>query len=189
MKKPIILELRGTGVLLRVSSVEDADMQILEKLAASYGEKLSTAWFDPAFRWREKVRTILEKVIVLSESRGLNLDGRSFLEVRQLRKRRRKFTMNELLGANQLFPIVKRTNFSNPTVPDSKNLILEITHGVGCMGRFETDSLNLAELEFAVSKLPHQNQKVALLMSNSGVVMECLKDDFLVRRNEFLRHS
>ena len=176
-------------MLLRVCSIENEQLQLLENLAANHGEELATAWFDPAFRWRKKVRVILAEMNVVSESRGLLIDDRSFLEIRQPRKRRRKFTMDELLSTNQLFPLVRSSAFSSPSLTNGTNIVLEITHGVGCMGRFETDTLNLAELELAVVKLPYQNQETALLMNHSGVVMECLKDDFLVRRNEFLRHS
>jgi hypothetical protein len=187
MKKPIILELRGTGVLLRACSIENENLQTLENLAATYGEELPTAWFDPAFRWRKKVRTLLETVSVVSESRGLLIDGRSFLEIRQPRKRRRKFTMSELLSTNQLFPLVRSSTFSAPSLTNGTKIVLEITHGIGCMGRFETEVLNLAELELAVFKLPSQKHEAALLMNHSGIVMECLKDDFVVRRNELFR--
>lgn len=187
MKKPIILELRGTGLLLRVCSIKNEQLQLLESLAVNDGEELATAWFDPAFRWRKKVRAVLDEVNLVSEYRGLLVDDRSFLEIRQPRKRRRKFTMNELLGANQLFPIVNGTTFSTPEISNGKNLILEIIHGVGCMGRFETETLNLLELELAVIKLPNQSQDAALFFGYSGSTMKCLKDDFLVRSNELLR--
>lgn len=183
MKETTILELRGTGILLCVCSIENHDLKTLEKLAKTYGEELSTAWFDPAFRWRMEVKTILDRVATISTYRGLLMDGRSFLEIRQPHKRRRKFTMAELLRTDQLFPMVKSSTFSIPARTNDKSMILEITHGVGCMGRFETDAFNLAELELSIFKMPEQNQEVALFASHSGAAMECLMDDFLVRGN------
>ncbi len=175
------MELRGTGILLCVCSIENHNLKALGKLAKAYGEELSTAWFDPAFRWQKEVRTILDQVVVVSTYRGLLKNGRSFLEIRRPRKRRIQYTMNELLSTDQLFPLVKSRAFSTPAITNGKNIFLEITHGTGCMGRYETDTLNLAELELASFKLPDRNQEVALFVSHSGVAMECLKDDFLVR--------
>ncbi len=187
MKNAIILELRGTGVLLCVYSIEDHDLKTLEKLAKTYGEELSTAWFDPAFRWMAAVRTILEKVIIISTYRGLLIDGRSFLEIRQPHQRRRKFTMTELLRTDQLFPVVKSSVFTSPANTNGKSIVLEITHGIGCLGRFETGVLNLAELELLIFKIPDWHQEVALFASHSGVAMDCLMDDFVVRGNKLER--
>ena len=184
MKAPIILELRGTGILMRTCSIDPLHLTALEELAKAYGEELSMAWFDPAFRWLKEARTLFDKVTEVSVHRGLIVDERSFLEIRQLRKRRRKFTINELLRSNQLFPLVKSSKFHLPTIESDKRIVHEITHGVGCLGRFETDTFNLTELELAVYKLPHQNQEVALLASHAGLAMECMKDDFVVRRCE-----
>lgn len=181
MNESIIFELRGTGILLSVCSIENHDLKTLERFAKAYGEELTTAWFDPAFRWRKEVQIILHQAIIISTFRGLLIDGRSFLEIRQPLKRRRKFTMTELLRTDQLFPVVKSSTFSNPTITNGKSIVLEIIHGIGCMGRFETDVFNLAELELLIFKMPNQNQEAALFASHSGIALECLMDDFLIR--------
>jgi hypothetical protein len=181
MNETIILELRGTGILLRVCSIDNHDLKTLERLAKAYGEDLSTAWFDPSFRWRKEVRTVLEQIFIISTYRGLLKDGRSFLEIRQPHQRRRKFTMTELLRTDQLFPLVKSSTFSYPAKTNGKSIVFEITHGIGCMGRFEIDAFNLAELELSIYKMPDQNQEAALFASHLGVALKCLMDDFLVR--------
>jgi hypothetical protein len=184
MNESIILELRGSGIVLCVFAIENHDLRTLEKLAKTYGEELSTAWFDPAFRWRMEVKTVLDQLHVISTYRGLLIDGRSFLEIRQPHKRRRKFTMSELLRTDQLFPVVKSIIFPTPSISSGKSVVLEITHGIGCLGRFETDVFNLAELELAIFKTPDQSQEAALFAGYSGVALECSVDDFLVRGNK-----
>jgi len=92
--------------------------------------------------------------------------------------------MAELLRTDQLFPVVKSIILPTPSISNDKSVVLEITHGIGCMGRFETDVFNLSELELSIFKIPDQNQEAALFASHSGVAMECLADDFLVRGNK-----
>jgi len=186
MQDPIILELRGNGALVRTFLISDAELRHLTELAEKYGEPLETAWFDPAFRWRKEVKTILDQIIEVSTYRGLLIDGRSFLEIRQPYKRRRKFTMTELLRTDQLFPLVRSRIFCHPEIKAGQNLLIEITHGIGCLGRFETDVFDLGELELAVFKLPAQNQEVALCTAYLDKEMMCSEDDFLVRGNELL---
>ncbi len=65
-------------------------------------------------------------------------------------------------------------------------MLIEITHGIGCLGRFETDVFDLGELELAVFKLPAQNHEVVLFTAYLDKEMTCSEDDFLVRGNELL---
>jgi hypothetical protein len=181
MAGPTILELRGNGALLRVCSLPVSDLEFLNEAAKKYGEELCTAWFDPAFRWRTEVRDILNSMIVISEYRGLLMDGRSFLEVRQFRKRRRKFLMEELLNANLLFPLVRSSCFEFPAAKVEQTIILEITYGIGCMGRFETEGFDLSELELSVFLPPSITQELVLFTKHQHRELACLKDDFLVR--------
>lgn len=188
MENPFILELRGTGVILRSYFLKSEIVDKLLSLAKMYDEELPIAWFDPAFRWQPEVKEVLNDLKCVSEIRGLNIDGRSFLEIRQPRKKRRKFIMNELMDSGQLFPVVKTESFS-PVVPrHGHNLLLEIIHGTGSLARYEVGNFNLDELSIGVFELP-SNQTTALFISYFDLEMECLADDFLVRRQELILPS
>lgn len=186
MENPFILELRGTGVVLRSYFLKSETMDKLVSLARTYEEELQTAWFDPAFRWQPEVKGILKDIKCISEVRGLNVDGRSFLEIRQPRKRRRKFTINELLDSGQLFPVVKTEFYSTVVPKHGHKLLLEIIHGTGSLAKYEVDKFNLDELSLGVFELPSTNQITALFIGHFNVKMECLADDFLVRRHELI---
>ncbi len=181
MANPTILELRGNGALLRVCSLPSSELEFLHEAAKKYGEELCTAWFDPAFRWKTEVRNVLDNVTVISEYRGLLMDGRSFLEIRQFRKRRRKFLMEELLNANLLFPLVRSSCFEFPAAKMGQTLLVEIIYGTGSMGRFETEGFSFSELELNVFQPPSTNQELVLFTKHQNMELACLKDDFLVR--------
>ncbi|MBL4586419.1 MAG: hypothetical protein JKX84_05100 [Flavobacteriales bacterium] len=181
MEKPTILELRGNGALVRVGSIATSELQFLKDAAKKYGEELPTAWFDPAFRWKTEVRKMPDNVTVISENRGLLMDGRSFLEVRRFRKRRRKLPMEELLNPNLLFPLVQSKCFEYPAAKTEQTTVIEITYGIGNMGRFELTQFNLFELELNVFHLPSTDRKLVLFSKHQNREMMCLKDDFLVR--------
>ena len=172
---------------MRIFLISDVEWNHLGELVAKHGEPLELAWFDPVFRWGKEVRTILDRIVEVSAYRGLFIDGRSFLEIRQPRKRRRKFTMTELLRTDQLFPLVKSGEFCFPEFKSGQKMLFEITHGIGCLGRFETDIFNLSELDLAVLKLPAQNQEMALFTAYAGKEMMCLKDDFLITGSQILK--
>ena len=161
-------------------------LEMLTNLATRHGDELQLAWFDPAFRWKAEVKTILDQIEFVKEYRGLHLDSRSILEIRQPRRKRRQYTMNELLSTNELFPIVSSKAFVSPLIDDDQNLILELTHGTGLLGRYEVESLNLFELEFETLKPATSNLTTAFLMGSSRRNLKCMTDDFLVRRHELL---
>ena len=181
MKHSTILELRGNGALLRVCYIATSKLETLNEAARKYGEDLCAAWFDPAFRWKTEVRNILNNMTVISENRGLLMDGRSFLEVRRFGKRRRKFPMEELLHSNLLFPLVQSSSFKFPKAKIGRTIIIEITYGVGCIAQFETERLNLSELELNVFSPASTDQKLVLFTKHQNRELVCLKDDFLVR--------
>lgn len=182
MENPTILELRGNGALVRVCSLPNSDLEFLHEAARKYGEELCTAWFDPAFRWKTAVRNVLDHTTIISEHRGLLMDGRSFLEIRQFRKHRRKFLMEELLNSNLLFPLAQSSYFEFPATKVGQTIILEITYGIGCIGRFETEGFDFLELELNVFQPPSTNQELVLFTKHQNRELACLKDDFLVRR-------
>jgi len=181
MANPTILELRGNGALLRICSLSNSELEFLNEAAIKYGEELCTAWFDPAFRWKTEVRNVLDNATVISEYRGLLMDGRSFLEVRSFGKRKRKFLMEELLNADLLFPLVRSSCMEFPVATIGPTVIVEIIYGTGSMGRFETEGFSFSELELNVFQPPSTNQELVLFTKHQNMELACLKDDFLVR--------
>lgn len=186
MDVPVILELRGDGVLVRVNSMKNGSLRELEKLAINYKEELSIAWFDPAFRWSEKVRNIMNKVTSITEYRGLFVHDRSFMEVRKPKKSRRKFAVTELLAVDQLFPLTRSVNFSLPELNRGEEFLIEVIYGTGCLGKFEIVDFRLDELELEIFQSASTSNKYALLSRYAGMNCECSNDDFVVRGNDLM---
>jgi len=159
----------------------------LQELAHSYGERLGTAWFDPAFKWKKSVNDIIQNLNRVSEYRGLFADARSFLEIRRHRKHRRKFLMEELLNTDLLFPLVQSRAFEPICRKPDETALMELTCGIGCLARFEVEKIDLSELELVVFNLPSDGRKLVLFSKYQKAKMECLKDDFLLRRNQLIR--
>lgn len=186
MENPTILELRGNGALLHVYSLLSSDLEFLNETARKYNEELSAAWLDPAFRWKTEVRDILNDTKVISEHRGLLMDGRSFLEVRRFGKRRRKFLMEELLNPNLLFPMVQSNCFDSPIAEKGQTIITESTFGTGSMGRFEVEDFDLGKLQVLLLRLNRNPlEEVVLFNCFNGRPLNCVQDDFLVRSQDF----
>lgn len=183
MQNPTILELRGNGALVRTFHISHAEMKRLTELAEKYGEPLETAWFDPAFRWKEKVRELIGNLQFVSEYRGLFADSRSFLEVRRHSKRRVKFLMEELLGDGLLFPQVQSQQFQPPMPNKDSTIFLEFTYGTGCMGRFETEDFDLGKLGVLLLRNTKLEQLI-LFRHFRELDLSYLEDDFLIRSNQ-----
>jgi len=186
LERPNIFELRGNGALVRVFHINNAELLRLKTLAHSYGERLGTAWFDPAFRWKKSVDGIAKKLNCVSEYRGLFADTRSFLEIRRDRKHRKKFLMEELLNTDLLFPLVHSRAFEPICRNPDKTVLTELTCGIGCLARFEVDKVDLSGLELATYDLPFDGRKLVLFTKYQNRELECLKDNFLVRGNGLL---
>ncbi len=168
---------------MRTIHIRNTELRQLTELAEQYGESLETAWFDPAFRWKKNVRELIESLNVVSEHRGLFADSRSFLEVRRHGKRRVKFLMEELLGDGLLFPQVQSQQFQLPEPNKDSTILLEFTYGTGCMSRFEMVDFDLGKLEVFLLKTTKLEQLVLFHQFN-GLDLNCLEDDFLIRRNQ-----
>ena len=189
MENPTILELRGNGALVRTFLISNTELKHITELAEKYGEPIETAWFDPAFRWKKNVRELIESLDVVSEHRGLFADSRSFLEVRRHGKRRVKFLMEELLGDGLLFPQVQLQTFQPLPVESETKIIIEITYGVGCLAQFEVENFDLVKLDVLLDQSNYHPQRLVLFNTFSNNRLDCLKDDFLVRQQQFTVHT
>lgn len=182
MEGNITLELRGNGVILRVFQMLYQQFEYLEKIAKNHDEPLASAWFDPVFRQQKSVETALQNIQLKAEYRGLFADKRSFLEIRQPRKQRVKYLMEQLLGDGMFFPPVEIAPFL-PKTESGQIQLLELTYGTGCMAKFHLSSLDLGQLRILLLQTnSHLTDRLVLFNRYDGRKLSCSDDDFLVRR-------
>ena len=176
----VIIELRGHGVILKLFHLSNELMATLSKKATEFGEPLDRAWFDPFFWHPKEMMELRSLVQPYSEYRGLMYDSRSFMEIRRKGKRRRKYTVAELVGEDQLFPMIG-LSIPNWKSEFNRNNILEYETVTGCPAQFVCSSIenfNLSNWDFIQCS---ESFGDVFLTSTRDSNLRLIQDDYLVR--------
>lgn len=176
----VIVELRGQGVILKLFHLSNELMTILNEKATEFGEPLDQAWFDPFFWHLKEMSELRKQIKPSSEYRGLMDNSRSFIEIRRKGKRRKKYTVAELAGDNQLFPMIG-LSIPNWKSEFNRNMVLEYETVTGCPAQFVysgIENFNLSNWNFIQCS---ESFGDVLLTSTHDSNLKLIKDDYLVR--------
>lgn len=181
----VIIELRGHGVILRLFHLNHDLMEILNEKAAAFGEPLNQAWFDPFF-WHPKEMSELRKQInPYSEYRGLMNDSRSFIEIRRKGKRRKQYTVAQLIGEGQLFPMVDIST-ANWHLRFHQIVFLEFTSVTGCPAQYSHsnwETFGLSNLKF-IRDSGVVGETIMTSMNNPELPF--VSDDYVLRSQQLI---
>lgn len=150
MEDSVTIELRGNGVVLTIYEIQPDILKLLNKKASVFGEPLEIAWFDPFFWHPKEMKELRRRIKPISEYRGLMNDSRSFVEIRRKGKRRKQYTVAQLVGEGQLFPMVDVSTATWHT-GFHQIVFLEFTTVTGCPAQYthsNWETLDLSKLKF-----------------------------------------
>lgn len=181
----VIIELRGHGVILRLFHLNHDLMEILNEKAAVFGEPLNQAWFDPFFWHPKELRKLRKRIKPISEYRGLMNDSRSFIEIRRAGRRRKKYTVAQLIGENQLFPMVDLSTASWRS-GFHQIVFLEFTSVTGCPAQY-THS-NWKTFDLSKLKFIWDSGVVGetILTSMNNPELPFVSDDYVLRSQQLI---
>lgn len=184
MEDSVIIELRGNGVVLTTYEIQPELLKLLHEKATIFGEPLEIAWFDPFF-WHPREMQELKFAISKNtkEYRGLLNDDISFMEIRRKGKKRKKYLVKELLGEEQLFPVIRIVNLCHTGPFGRKVVIYQSVFGSGCLARFEllNEIWDLSMLEASLISYQTVPNQTLLFTSCKSGFMSSKYDDFVLR--------
>ncbi|MCB9190291.1 MAG: hypothetical protein H6602_01310 [Flavobacteriales bacterium] len=166
---------------MTIYEIDKDTLDFLQHRASRIGEDLGQLWFDPFF-WHPSEMQQLKFELSKStkEYRGLLNDDISFMEIRRKGKRRKKYTVAELIGTDQLFPMVGLST-SNWNSVFNRTFLLEHVTVTGCPAQFifrGQEALNLFDWKFIRCSGPFGK---AFLTCTEDSLLKLTKDDYLVR--------
>lgn len=151
----------------------------LQNRARQLGEPLSQAWFAPYYWKPETMLDLQSQILPAVEYRGLFNDSRSLVEVRRKGKKRRSYNLLELMGHEQLFPMVGVVANPMSRCRDDHQMLIEVNIGTGNIARYaySTGQFDLTSLEFFKAGF---NFGTGWFLSTHDT-MTLIGDDFVVR--------